>query len=219
MPVCRPRSSRVQSQVGPGARASLRRACLLTLLVALSVLSTGMPGRAKQRSTAPTGTDSGSPTGTDSGAGRLGQGPRLGQAPSRSESDQNAGPGNRWRCPGCTHLFYSLLGLNQHRGSQANESTPCFSNTSDGPMLAWRSLRQGASHGSRARSMPFASGPDRSRSISPDPGDDMGRAPSQDSMDEAAGGNGRAGAAREPQVSLCIHYVCVIDELCTHYVL
>ena len=173
MPVCRPRSSRVQSQVGPGARASLRRACLLTLLVALSVLSTGMPRRAKQRSTAPTGTDSGSPTGTDSGAGRLGQGPRLGQAPSRSESDQNAGPGNRWRCPGCTHLFYSLLGLNQHRGSQANESTPCFSNTSDGPMLAWRSLRQGASHGSRARSMPFASGPDRSRSISPDPGDDM----------------------------------------------
>ena len=191
MPVCRPRSSRVQVQshwqIGPGARACLRQACLLTLLVALSVLSTGMPVRAKQRTTGPTD--------TDSGARSL----SLGQSPSESlalAADQNAG--NRWRCPGCASFFYSLLGLNQHRGSQANESTLCFSNTTDGPMLAWRSLRQGASHDSRARSMPFASGPDRSRSISPDPGDDMGRAPSQDSMDET--GNGRAGSAPWPQV-------------------
>ena len=193
MPVCRPRS-RAQVQVGPGA--SLQRACLLTLLavLTLSVLSTGMPpARAKQRSVVT----------TDSGSGGLGQGPSPVHE-SESESRGQTG-GNRWRCPGCLISFFSLVGLNQHRGSPRNEDTACFANTSDDPMLTWRSLRPGAGHGARARSQSFASGPNRSRSISPDPGDDMGRPPSPDSMDE--GGNGRAGADPQPQVRLCMYYV------------
>ena len=194
MPVCRPR---VQVR-----GASLQRACLLTLLavLALSVLSTGMPqGRAKQRSRVT----------TDSGAAGLGQGPR----PAHESESEYRGPGlsqtggNRWRCPGCLISFFSLVGLNQHRGSPRNEDTACFANTSDDPMLTWQSLRPGAGHGARARSQSFASGPNRSRSISPDPGDDMGRPPSPDSMDELEGDNGRAGAAPQPQVRLCMYYV------------